>query len=285
MTPWLHRVRSVSTSGSMGSTGLFAKMVAKFLVKWVKKTLNKKRGSAQPALSATPSTVTGRPERDRSRENYGQHTGSQGPRDRVTNQTTTLQGDDYGQHTGSSGPRAASAQPQTAPLMGGNYGHHTGSSGPRPSGFQTPPGAFQGGNYGEHTGVSPRPRLEVAPRNNVVFDPRSLDRQLASLWNGGEQRRNTLRQADPEGLRQAGLNDRQVAQAGNGRVPQGYRCCLSADAQSYELTPVNQQSQINSNAINHQIISLQFGDVSLISLPIGGQQVTIVLGGGAVLAR
>lgn len=102
-----HRIRSillVSTTTSSTSTslsGIFAKFVAKFLVKWVKKTLGIGQAERGPALTSTPSEVTGRPERDRSRENFGAHTGSGGARAfDDPGEARTIQGDDYGAHRG-----------------------------------------------------------------------------------------------------------------------------------------------------------------------------------------
>ncbi len=252
----------MSTSSQMGTTGIFAKMVAKFLVKWIKKTMNKGSGSQPtPALSAVPSEVAGRPDRDRAHENLGAHTGYTGPRaSEMPQQATALQGGTYGTHAGSSGPRA-SEMPQQAT-------------------------ALQGGTYGKHRGVT----TQAFTCEKATYDPAEVERRLAAMWNTGEReaRSAALRAADAEALRAGGMNDNQLAQAGNGRVPSGYQMekvpASEAAPSHYQLAPLNQQSQCNCNAVNDTIFSMQFGNVSLISLPIGGQQVTIVLGGAAVLA-
>lgn len=91
---------STTTSASTGLTGIFAKFVARYLVRWIKKTVGT-GGPERPALSATPSQVTGRPERDRSREDFGEHTGSQGGRAFEDPGTArAIRGDDYGAHRG-----------------------------------------------------------------------------------------------------------------------------------------------------------------------------------------
>ena len=110
------------------------------------------------------------------------------------------------------------------------------------------------------------------------------------MWNTGERqaRGDALRAADPGTLREAGMNQQQVAQAGNGRVPTGYQMervpGTDASPSHYQLAPTSPQSQCNCNHVNQSITEVRFGNVSVISLPIGGQQVTIVLGGGATLA-
>lgn len=224
----------MSTSSQMGTSGIFAKLVAKFLIKWIKKTTSKSQGPQAPALPATPSDVAGRPERDRGRETFGSHTGSTGPRQ------VDL--------------------PQQAE-------------------------ALQGGTYGEHRGVT----TEVCTCTTATYNP-NFDSQMAAMWAPQEReaRADVLRAADPQTLRDGGLNDRQVAQAGVGRVPQGFQLervpATDAVAQHYQLSPLNQQSQCNCNAVNDQVFSQRFGNITVISLPVGGQQVTIILGGAAVLA-
>ena len=110
------------------------------------------------------------------------------------------------------------------------------------------------------------------------------------MWNSSERqaRADALRAADSQVLRDAGMNERQVAQAGNGRVPSGYQMekvpANSAEPTTYQLSPTSAQAQHDCNAVTHTVISFSFSDVSIISLPIGGRQVTIVLGGGAALA-
>ena len=242
-----------------GSSGIFAKLVAKFLVKWIKKTRDK--GSNTPALSAAPPQIEGRPERDRSRETIGAHTGS-------------------------SGPRASEAPAPAAALQGGTYGTHAGSSGPRASEAPAPATALQGGTYESHRGVPTR----TATIATATYDPVDVERRLAAMWNTGERqaRGDALRAADPGTLREAGMNQQQVAQAGNGRVPTGYQMervpGTDASPSHYQLAPTSPQSQCNCNHVNQSITEVRFGNVSVISLPIGGQQVTIVLGGGATLA-
>ncbi len=278
----------MSTSSQMGTTGIFAKMVAKFLVKWIKKTMNKGSGSQPtPALSAVPSEVAGRPDRDRAHENLGAHTGYTGPRaSEMPQQATALQGGTYGTHAGSSGPRASEMPQQATALQGGTYGTHAGSSGPRASEMPQQATALQGGTYGKHRGVT----TQAFTCEKATYDPAEVERRLAAMWNTGEReaRSAALRAADAEALRAGGMNDNQLAQAGNGRVPSGYQMekvpASEAAPSHYQLAPLNQQSQCNCNAVNDTIFSMQFGNVSLISLPIGGQQVTIVLGGAAVLA-
>ena len=226
----------MSTSSQTSGTGIFAKLVAKFLVKWVKKSVSRRGSAQQPALSSTPSTVTGRPDRDRSRETFGDHTGSSGPREQ-THQApvTAIQGDDYGAHRGTSGTTVTTA-------------------------------------------------------DSTVYDPAGLDRRLAAMWAPAErdQRGEALRGADPATLREAGLSDRQVAQAGAGRVPSGYqleRVPASGDGDpQYRLTPVSEQGQHNCHHVNREIFSLQIGDTTVISFPIGGRQITVVLGLGAAMA-
>lgn len=234
MAPVIHRIRLVSTSSQMGTSGIFAKLVAKFLIKWVKKTTSRSQGAQAPALSATPTEVAGRPERDRGRETFGSHTGS-------------------------TGPREAERPRQEA--------------------------ALQGGGYGEHRGVT----TEACTCTTATYNP-DFDSQMAAMWAPQEReaRSDALRAADAQTLREGGLNDRQVAQAGAGRVPSGYQLervpATEPGGQHYQLSPLNQQSQCNCNAVNDQVFSQRFGDVTVISLPVGGQQVTIILGGAAVLA-
>lgn len=222
---------AMNKSTQLGGTGLFAKMVAKFLVKWIKKTLGLDTGRVVPALSAAPSTVDGRPERDRTRETFGEHRGSTGAR---------------------------------------------ANEGPAPA------QALQGGGYGAHRGAA------VERASTLAYDPRDVERRMANLWTHDERsrRRAALRSVEPGVLREAGLSPRQIDQAGRGRVPSGYQLCESTGPSQqprYELAPVSQQSQHNCNCANGQIVNLQFGDVSVISLPIGGEQVTVVFGGAAVL--
>lgn len=245
----------MSTSSLQGSSGIFAKMVAKFLVKWIKKT---RKSSSAPALTAAPSDVTGRPERDRAHEGYGTHAGSTGPRAQaLPEQATALQGGTYGSHAGSTGPRAQAAPESVS--------------------------ALQGGNYGAHQGVT-----RTATVSTASYDPADVERKLAAMWNTGEKtaRRDALRSADADTLRQAGMNQTQVAQAGQGRVPAGYQMqqvpATDTTPSHYQLAPTTAQSQCNCNAANDAIV--QVGNVSVISLPIGGQQVVVVLGGGATLA-
>ncbi|AQP47828.1 hypothetical protein BW730_10310 [Tessaracoccus aquimaris] len=275
----------MSTSSSQGS-GIFAKLVAKFLVKWIKKTRSDK-GSSAPALSAAPPQVEGRPERDRSRETIGAHTGSSGPRaSEAPAPAAALQGGTYGTHAGSTGPRASEAPAPATALQGGTYGTHTGSTGPRASEAPAQATALQGGTYGSHRGVSTR----IATIATATYDPVDVERRLAAMWNTGEKqaRGDALRSADPGTLREAGMNQQQVAQAGNGRVPAGYQMervpGTDAAPSHYQLAPTSAQSQCNCNHVNQSITEVRFGNVSVISLPIGGQQVTIVLGGGATLA-
>jgi len=224
----------VSTSGQSGGTGIFARLVSKFLVKWVRRTLD--RGSAAtPALSPVPGDVAGRPDRDRSRETAGAHRGA---------------------------------------------------GGSRPVG--PPPGSttIAGDDYGAHRGVSAGAR----PCTSVTYDPSGLEARLAAMWNGDERvaRAEALRGADPAVLRRAGMDEHQVGQAADGRVPGGYQMervpASDAAPSHYQLTPTTAQSQCNCNAVTGQIRSLQIGDVSVISLPIGGTQVTVVLGGAAMVA-
>lgn len=192
----------MSTSTTAGTTGLFAKMVAKFLVPWVKKTLTTDTRSQHEALAAPP-----------------------------------------------------------APLPG-----------------TTPPAQPQPPYRPVQPGVS----------RSAVWDPRIADRQLASMYSGEHtHRREALRAADPAALRRCGLSETQVAQAGAGRVPAGYQMeplPQQAGQAGYQLTPLTPQTQQNLNSVNLQIISLHAGDVSVISLPVGGEQITIVIGGGAVMA-
>lgn len=103
MTHRLHRIPVVSntTSTSTSLSGIFAKFVARFFVKWIKKGLGIGQADHGPALSSTPSQVTGRPERDRAREGFGEHTGPQGERAFEDPGTVhAIQGDDYGAHRG-----------------------------------------------------------------------------------------------------------------------------------------------------------------------------------------
>lgn len=189
----------MSTSSQMGTSGIFAKLVAKFLVKWIKKTTNKGQGSLPPALSAAPSDVSGHPERNQ--------------------------------------------------------------------------------------GVS----TEACTCTTATYNP-NFDAQMAAMWAPQEReaRADALRAADEHTLRDGGMDERQVAQAGAGRVPNGYQMervpATESTGQHYQLSPLSQQWQCNCNAVNDQIFSQRFGDVTVISLPVGGQQVTIILGGGAVLA-
>lgn len=248
---------AMNKSTQLGGTGLFAKMVAKFLVKWIKKTLGLDKGRSVPALSATPSTVEGRPDRDRSRENFGEHRGSEGAR-------------------ANESPQAAQA------LQGGSFGAHTGGQGPRASEAPAAAPALQGGTYGAHRGTT------IQRPTSLPYDQRDIDRRLAAMWtNDSRQRRSAaLMSAEPAVLREAGLNNRQIEQAGRGRIPSGYQLSESGPSNHprYELSRVTPQAQHNCNCANAQIVHVQFGNVSIISLPIGGEQVTVVLGGAAVLA-
>lgn len=92
---------TATTSSASSLSGIFAKFVAKFLVNWVKKTLGTSQASPQPALSSTPSEVSGRPQRDRGHEAFGEHTGSSGARaDESPAAAQAIVGDDYGAHRG-----------------------------------------------------------------------------------------------------------------------------------------------------------------------------------------
>ncbi len=223
----------MSTAGQIDGTGIFAKLVAGFLVKWIKKT-HDGGPSLMPALSATPTDVTGRPERDRSRETAGAHTGA---------------------------------------------------AGPRASGMPAPVSALHGDDYGAHRGASAR----VCACDTATYDPVGVERRLAAMWDREQRRarRDALRAADPDTLRKAGLTDCQVRQAGQGRVPQGYQLeqtpGTGGSPAQYQLSPTSAQGQCNCNAVNDSISVSRFGAVTVISLPVGGRQVTIVLGGGAAM--
>lgn len=91
----------MSTAAGSSLSGIFAKHVARFLVSWAKQTLGPDQTSPDPALRRTPSAVEGRPERDRSRETFGAHAGSQGARaSEAPAPAQALQGSDYGAHRG-----------------------------------------------------------------------------------------------------------------------------------------------------------------------------------------
>lgn len=219
----------MSTSSQMGTTGIFAKLVAQYLVAWVKQTRD---DTASPVLDRTPPAVPGRPERDRANENLGAHTGSRAPR--------------------------------TPPA-------------------QEPVSALQGGTYGRHRGVATRQDTCT----HAIYDPTDVESRLAAMWHSDERaaRSDALRGADPDTLRACGMSQRQISQAGNGHVPGGWQLeQVSAGdgaAAQYRLSPTNAQSQCNCNAVNESILAMRFGEVTLVSLPLGGQQVTVVLGGAA----
>lgn len=119
-----------TTSSGTSLSGIFAKFVAQFLVKWVKRTLGIGAAPQRPALSATPSDVSGRPERDRSRETFGAHTGVTSPRaSEMPQAAQALQGDDYGAHSGSAGPRASEMPAAVQAIQGDDYGAHRGVEG------------------------------------------------------------------------------------------------------------------------------------------------------------
>lgn len=239
---------STTTSTSTSLSGIFAKFVAKFLVKWIKKTLGIGQADTRPALSPTPSQVTGRPERDRSRENFGAHTGSQGARaDESPAPAQALQGDDYGSHTGSAGGRAFE-DPGTAQ-------------------------AIQGDDYGAHRGVlQDRPYRALSP-----------EERRAAMWTGGdlEQQRQVLRNADSGVLREFGLNDHQVSQCQHGRVPSGHvvdRVPTGGSQQSWVLSPITPENQLLSNSFHNQLIDIRIGETRILGIPFNGSHVVLVLG-------
>lgn len=248
-----------NTTTSTSLSGIFAKFVAKFLVKWIKKTLGIGQADARPALSPTPSQVTGRPDRDRARENLGQHTGSQGPRpDESPEPAGALQGDDYGTHTGAPGERAFE-DPGTAQ-------------------------AIQGDDYGAHRGV-----LEDRP-----YRHESPEARRASMWTGGdlERQREVLRGADPDVLREFGMGDKQVSQCQNGRVPSGHvldkvatntmlRLPDGLPQQNWVLSPVSPENQLLSNSFHNQLIDIRIGETRILSVPFNGTNVVLVLGGAS----
>ncbi|GAB3817537.1 hypothetical protein GCM10028820_18660 [Tessaracoccus terricola] len=245
---------STTTSTSTSLSGIFAKFVAKFLVKWIKKTFGIGQADRSPALTATPSQVTGRPERDRSRENFGAHTGSQGARaDESPTAAEALQGDDYGAHSGSQDARAFE-DPGTAQ-------------------------AIRGDDYGAHRGV-----LQERPYQHL-----SPEQRRAAMWTGGdlERQREVLRQADPQVLRDYGLNDKQVSQCRNGRVPSGHvidqvatngMARVDLSQQNWVLSPTSPENQLLANSFHNQLIDIRIGETRILSVPLGGNNVVLVLG-------
>lgn len=242
MTPPPPRVGHVSTQAS-GGTGIFAKLVAQFLVKWIKKTRDSKRGE-QPALSATPSPLTGpRPDRDRSRENFGEHTGSQGV-------------------------RAAGAAAQGQAVQGGTYGEHGGSQGVRASESAPNVHAVQGGTYGQHQGVS-----TAGPAR-----PQSYTAGQRPSWTDlvRQEIRSALQNLAQQVLRELGLSDRQLAQANTGHIPSGQQLSPTGQGQ-WQMTPTSPESQLATNAHHTQTSGLAAGQTAQLQLPGGGRAEVLIL--------
>lgn len=219
MTRRLRSILDVSTtaSTSTGLSGIFAKFVARFLVKWIKKTLGAGSAPSGPALTGTPSQVAGRPERDRSRE-------------------------DFGQHTGATGGRA----------------------------FEDPgeARAIRGDDYGAHRGVlQDRPYRHLTP-----------EQRRAAIWTGDDlqQQREALRRADPEVLRDHGLNDKQVAQCQQGRVPSGH--LVDRIATNWVLLRTTPENQLLANSLHSQLVDIRVGETRILAIGSDGTHVVLVLG-------
>lgn len=246
MTPPPPRVGHVSTQAS-GGTGIFAKLVAQFLVKWIKKTRDAKRGE-QPALSATPSPLTGpRPDRDRSRENFGEHTGSQGVRAAgAAASAQTVQGGTYGEHGGGQGVRASEAPPAAQAVQGGTYGQHAGTGGGVATAGPARPNAYTAGQ---------RPSWTELVRQEIRRALQNLAQQV---------------------LRELGLSDRQLAQANSGHVPSGQQLSPAGQGQ-WQMTPTSPESQLATNAHHTQTSGLAAGQTAQLQLPGGGRAEVLIL--------